>query len=147
MIKNRVIAGSPDPKFYGGFSTDFNYKGVSLNAVFNYSVGGKKLSSLYESMIGSTGKGLASVDLLDRWTTVNTGAKFPRPMLDDPSDALYYNTFSASNMDYSLQDASFLRLSTLTVAYTIQPKLIKSLHLNNLRLYSNSFKFILPNCL
>lgn len=39
--KDRVIVGSPDPKFYGGFSTDFSYKGVTLNAVFNYSCGGK----------------------------------------------------------------------------------------------------------
>lgn len=134
--KDRVIAGSPDPKFYGGFSTDLNYKGFSMNAVFNYSVGGKKLSYLYETMIGSTGKSLASVDLLDRWTPENTGAKFPRPMLDDPSDALYYNTFSASNMDYSLQDASFMRLSSLTLAYTFQQKLVHSLFLSNLRLYT-----------
>jgi len=136
--KDRVIAGSPDPKFYGGFSTDVNYKGISLNAVFNYSVGGKKLSYLYESMIGSTGKGLASVDLLDRWTPENTGAKFPRPMMDDPSDQLSYNTFSASNMDYSLQDASYLRLSTLTLAYTLPQKLIHNLQLSNVRLYTTA---------
>jgi TonB-linked SusC/RagA family outer membrane protein len=136
--KDRVIVGSPDPKFYGGFSTDFTYKGISLNAVFNYSVGGKKLSYLYESMIGSTGKGLASVDLLDRWTPENTGAKFPRPMMDDPSDNLYYSTFSASNMDFSVQDASFLRLSTLTLAYTFPQKVIHNLLLSNVRLYTTA---------
>jgi len=136
--KDRVIAGSPDPKFYGGFSTDFTYKGISLNAVFNYSVGGKRLSPLYESLIGSTGKGLASVDLLDRWTPENTGAKFPRPMMDDPSDQLSFNTFSASNMDFSLQDASYLRLSTLTLAYSLPQKLIHNLLLSNVRLYTTA---------
>jgi hypothetical protein len=136
--KDRVIAGSPDPKFYGGFSTDFTYKGISLNAVFNYSVGGKKLSSLYETLIGSNGRGLASVDLLDRWTPENTGAKFPRPMLDDPSDQLSYNTFSASNMDFSLQDASYLRLSTLTLSYSLPQKLIHNLLLSNVRLYTTA---------
>lgn len=136
--KDRVIVGSPDPKFYGGFSTDITYKGISLNAVFNYSVGGKKLSYLYESMVGSTGKGLASVDLLDRWTPENTGAKFPRPMMDDPSDQLSYNTFSASNMDFSVQNASFLRLSTLTLAYTFPQKLIHNLLLSNVRIYTTA---------
>ena len=136
--KDRVIAGSPDPKFYGGFSTDFTYKGISLNAVFNYSVGGKKLSSLYETLIGSNGRGLASVDLLDRWTPENTGAKFPRPMIDDPSDQLSYNTFSASNMDFSLQDASYLRLSTLTLSYSLPQKLIHNLLLSNVRLYTTA---------
>ena len=62
-----MIVGSPDPKFYGGFSTDFSYKGVTLNAVFNYSCGGKKLSPYYESLITSRGTGIASIDLLDRW--------------------------------------------------------------------------------
>ncbi|MDP4239888.1 MAG: TonB-dependent receptor [Bacteroidota bacterium] len=136
--KDRVIVGSPDPKFYGGFSTDVTYKGISLNAVFNYSVGGKKLSYLYETLIGSTGKGLASVDLLDRWTPENTGAKFPRPMLDDPSDKVSYNTFSASNMDFSVQDASYLRLSTLTLSYTFPQKLIHNLLLSNVRVYTTA---------
>lgn len=65
---DRVVIGSTDPKFYGGFSTDFSWKGLSLNAVFSYSYGAKKLSPWYETLIGSTGSGVASTDLLDRWT-------------------------------------------------------------------------------
>ncbi len=136
--KDRVIVGSPDPKFYGGFSTDFNYKGISLNAVFNYSVGGKTSSYLYNTIIGSTGKSLASVDLLDRWTPTNTGAKFPRVMMDDPSDNLSYNTFSAGQMDFSLQNTSYLRLSTLTLSYTFPQKLIHNLLLSNVRVYTTA---------
>jgi TonB-linked SusC/RagA family outer membrane protein len=135
---DRVIVGSTDPKFYGGFATDLTYKGITLNAVFNYSVGAKKLSYLYETMIGSTGKSLASVDLLDRWTPENTTAKFPRPMLDDPSDDKNYNTFSASNMDHSVQNASFLRMSTLTLAYAFPKKMVNNLKIDNLRVYTTA---------
>lgn len=135
---DRVIVGSTDPKFYGGFATDLTYKGITLNAVFNYSVGAKKLSYIYESMIGSNGKGLASVDLSDRWTPENTNAKFPRPMLDDPSDDKNYNVFSAGNMDHSVQKASFLRLSTLSLAYTFPRKLVSQLKLDNLRVYTTA---------
>lgn len=81
--KDRVIVGSPDPKFYGGFSTDLSYKGITLNAVFNYSYGAKKLSPYYESLITSRGTGVASVDLVDRWSPENTDAKFPRPIYND----------------------------------------------------------------
>lgn len=133
---DRVVVGSTDPKFYGGFATDVIWKGISLGVVFNYSVGAKKLSSLYESMIQSNGKGLASVDLTDRWTPQNTGARFPRPMLDDPADGKSYNTFSASNMDHSVQDASYLRLSTLTLAYTFPRQITNTLKLDNLRVYA-----------
>jgi TonB-linked SusC/RagA family outer membrane protein len=143
-LDDRVIVGSPDPKFYGGFATDVTYKGISLNAVFNYSYGAKKLSYIYESMTGSNGRGLASLDLLDRWTPENTDAKFPRPFMNDPMDGgstsytgtNSYNTFSASNMDRSVQDASYLRLSTLTLSYTLPAKVISLIKLSNLRLYA-----------
>jgi len=136
-LDDRVIVGSPDPKFYGGFATDITFKGISLNAVFNYSYGAKKLSYIYESMTGSTGKGVASIDLLDRWTPDNTDAKFPRPITNDPSDTSpSYNTFSASNMDRSVQDASYLRLSALTLSYSLPSKVINMLKLSNLRIYA-----------
>lgn len=136
---NDRIFIATDPKFYGGFSTDFTYKGIGLNAVFTYSYGAKKLSYIYESMIGSTGKGLASVDLVDRWTPENTSAKFPRPIMNDPDDdKKSYNTFSASNMDHSVQDASYLRLSTLTLSYSFPTKITDTLKLSNLRLYATA---------
>lgn len=136
-LDDRVIVGSPDPKFYGGFATDLTYKGISLNAVFNYSYGAKKLSYIYESMTGSTGKGLASIDLLDRWTPENTDAEYPRPIINDPADTSpSYYTFSASNMDRSVQDASYLRLSTLTLAYTLPSSITKLVKFSNLRLYA-----------
>lgn len=134
---DRVFIKS-DPKFYGGFSSDFTYKGISLNAVFTYSYGGKKLSSLYESMTGSTGRGLASTDLLDRWTTENTGAKYPRPIANDPLSGKSYNTFSASQMDHSIQNASYLRLSTLTLAYTLPSKITNNMKLGSLRFYTTA---------
>ncbi|HEX3006570.1 MAG TPA: SusC/RagA family TonB-linked outer membrane protein, partial [Bacteroidales bacterium] len=41
---DRSVVGNTDPKFYGGFSTDVSFKGVGLNAIFNYSYGGKRIS-------------------------------------------------------------------------------------------------------
>lgn len=57
-----------NPDYYGGFSTDLNYKGFALNAVFSYSIGGKRPSSTYESYMNSGGMSAAHTDLLDRWT-------------------------------------------------------------------------------
>jgi len=138
--KDLVIIGSTDPKFYGGFATDVTYKGITLNAVFNYSYGAKKLSPYYETLINSKGRGIASVDLVDRWSPENTGARFPRPIDNDPTDtsSLPYTTFSASQMDHSVQSASYLRLSTLTLAYTLPAKITNQLKLSNLRLYTTA---------
>ena len=128
---DRIVVGSTDPKFYGGFSSDFSWKGLSLNAVFSYSYGAKKLSPWYESLIGSTGSAVASTDILDRWTPENTDAKFPRVLA-----GFDYNHYSASQMDFSVQKASFLRLSALTLAYTFPGKVVNSMKLSNLRVYA-----------
>jgi TonB-linked SusC/RagA family outer membrane protein len=135
-MDDRVIVGSSDPKFYGGFSTDLSYKGITLNAVFNYSYGANVLSYMYESLATSNGRGPASVDLLDRWTPANTGAEYPRPILNEPG--VNYNTYSLSSMDRSVQDGSFLRLSVLTLAYTLPRHLTSALKLSNVRLYTTA---------
>lgn len=138
---DRVVVGSSDPKFYGGFSTDLTWKGLSLNAVFSYSYGAKKLSPWYESLIGSTGLGVASTDLLDRWTPENTDAKFPRVV-----EGFDYNRYKAHQMDFSVQKASFLRLSALTLSYTFNKKVLDTLKLTNLRVYTTgSNLFCLTN--
>ena len=135
-----VVIGSTDPKFYGGFSTDFTYKGITLNAVFNYSYGAKKLSPYYESLISSTGKSIASVDLVDRWSPENPNARFPRPIYNDPQDGETNadNAFSAGQMDFAVQDASYLRLSSLSLAYTFPSRMVEKMKLGSLRVYTTA---------
>ncbi|MDR0711433.1 MAG: TonB-dependent receptor [Prevotellaceae bacterium] len=139
---DRIIIPS-DPKFYGGFATDFSWKGITLNAVFSYSYGGKKLSPLYETMVNSVGKSIASTDLTgNTWTPENTDAKYPRPTLsfvDKVNNRTYtYDRFSTGQMDISVQDGSFLRLSALTLAYTFPEFLISKVKMDNLRIYATA---------
>jgi TonB-linked SusC/RagA family outer membrane protein len=129
---DRVIIGSTDPKFYGGFSTEFSWKGLSLNAVFTYSYGAKKLSPYYEGLIGSTGSSAASADLVgNMWSQDNTGAEFPRPVAD-----FDYPRYGIGDVDFLVQDGSFLRLSALTLAYTFPIAAIGKLKMSNLRVYA-----------
>ncbi len=128
---DRTIVGKSDPKFYGGFSTDFSYKGFTLNAVFNYSYGAKKISPYYESLASSVGLSMATPDLKDRWTPDNTGAKFPRVV----TNATDYNRYSPSESDFTLQNASYLRLATLTLAYNFPSSMLAKAKISNLRLY------------
>ena len=125
---DRYVVGNKDPKFYGGFTTDLSYRHLTLNAVFNYNYGAKRISYLYESLMGGSGLGPAHEDELDRWTPEHTNTQVPRA----------YNgggRYSISDVDWSVQDASFLRLSALTLAYNFPDDLISSAKLSNLRLY------------
>lgn len=129
---DRYVYGNTDPKFYGGFATDFSWKGLTLNAVFNYSVGGHRISSYYESLISSYGESYASTDLLDRWTTENTDAYFPRVMAGTSG----YTKFQPSEIDRYIQSSSYLRMSTLTLAYNLSDTLLTRMkHFSSLRIY------------
>jgi TonB-linked SusC/RagA family outer membrane protein len=127
---DRVVIGSTDPKYYGGFSTDASWRGLSLNAVFSYSVGARKISPWYNTLISSVGTSVATTDLADRWTTEHTNAKFPRVIT-----GFDYNHYNPTQSDFCVQKASFLRLSALTLAYTFPQGMVQKLKLSNLRVY------------
>lgn len=128
---DRTVVAKMDPKFYGGFSTNVNYKAFSVNAMFTYSYGAKKISSYYEGLINSVGESMASVDLLNRWTPEHTNTDIPRVIANTS-----YNRYNPSDLDYAIQNASFLRLSALTLSYNLPGRLLESWKLNNLRLYA-----------
>lgn len=110
---DRYVYGDTDPTIYGGFSTDFSWRGITLSAVFNYSLGGHSISEYYEDLISSVGLSYASVDLLDHWTEDNQDAYFPR-ILTNTSD---YTRWNAYETDRNIQDSSFLRLANAILLY------------------------------
>lgn len=131
---DRDIVGKTDPKVYGGFNTDFRYKNFTLNAIFTYALGAKKISGYYEDLVNSVGLSMASPDLADRWSSSNLGAEFPRVV----SNSSGYNGYKPSDTDLTVQNANYLRLSTLTLAYNFDRSIIGKLHLSNLRLYATA---------
>jgi hypothetical protein len=102
-----------------------------LNAVFVYSVGAKKISSYYEGLINSYGESMASTDLLNRWTPQNTNTNIPKVIANTS-----YNRYNPSDLDYTVQNASYLRLSTLTLSYNFSDKLLSQWKANRLRVYA-----------
>lgn len=126
--KDRTVVGVKDPKFYGGIHTTVSWKGLELTLVGNYSYGAKKTSFLYNSLVTSDGRSATHKDILNRWTPENTNTLIPRA----------YHAFSGfgyGSTSLCLQDASFFRLSSATLAYTFPRKLINKIYLDNLRIY------------
>ena len=126
--KDRTVVGVKDPKFYGGIHRTVSWKGLELTLVGNYSYGAKKTSFLYNSLVTSDGRSAAHKDILNRWTPENTNTLIPRA----------YHAFSGfgyGSTSLCLQDASFFRLSSATLAYTFPRKLINKIYLDNLRIY------------
>ena len=139
---DRTVIGGDKPTCYFGIDLGFEWKGLEVTALIQ----GAYNRDLYNSdrtllegfqVIGQS-YGQAYTNLLNRWTPENTDAKFPRPIYNDPTDTetMYYNTFSASQMDFSVQNASFLRLSTLSLSYTFPKSVSEKMRIGNLRIYS-----------
>ncbi|RZL19857.1 MAG: TonB-dependent receptor, partial [Pedobacter sp.] len=125
---DRIVVGKTDPKLYGGFSTNVNYKGLSLNAVFNYNVGGKGINSLYDGLMNGSGEYAGHSDQLDRWTPQNTNTNIPRAYIGG-------SRYSVSETDYSVQSTSFLRMTALTLGYNFDQALLSKAKMTTFRLY------------
>lgn len=127
---DRVIIGRKDPKFYGGFSTDLSWKGLTLMATFSYSYGARRYSSMYESTMNLGSWDYCShIDALDRWTPENTDTDVPRAFRGGT-----IQRYNIGDTDWVLLDASYLRLSALTLSWNLPAKWISPV-CENLRLY------------
>ncbi|NLO70480.1 MAG: SusC/RagA family TonB-linked outer membrane protein [Porphyromonadaceae bacterium] len=108
-----VSLGSPLPKFFGGFFTDFAYKGFSLNLYFTYKYGNKAFNftrMLLESQADLSNQSRA---VNARWREDNTATDMPSA-LGAPRNYAFSSRF--------IEDASFLRLSNVHLSYRIPYK-------------------------
>lgn len=124
---DRYVVGKLDPDFYGGFGTEFSYKGFGFNAMFSYSYGAKRFSG-YQSYMGSKGMSAAHTDLLNAWTPENTNTNIPRVA----NGSVGYGIWETSA---GIEDSSFLRLNTLSASYSLPSQVLEKVKLDKLRVY------------
>jgi TonB-linked SusC/RagA family outer membrane protein len=134
----RVIA-DVQPKLNGGLENTFSYKGITLSCLFQFAkqTAPNYLSGLYTHG-GTPGSSQnMPVLVLDRWRNPGDRAAMQRATADYFSaayNAIYY--FTSSSGVY--QDVSYIRLKTLSLAYTFPSSLTKKAGMENLRLYVNA---------
>ncbi len=124
--------GNADPKFYGGFGTSLNWKGLDFNVAFNYRVGGK----VVDTGVQFTGFGMANnrpvlKDVaLNSWTPENKDAKYPQWIMGDPNQATSHR-FSTR----FLYSSDYLRISNITLGYTLPERWTEKALIKKLRVY------------
>lgn len=110
--KDRVIVGNPEPKFFGGLSTNVSWRRFSLYAMFNFSVGGDRLYGNTIQNIAGSLNNLLDYNLYNRWSPENPSSNLP---------ALYLDEGVASTSNLLVHDASYLKLSNLRIQYELPP--------------------------
>ncbi len=128
---DRVILGSPYPDFIGGLSTSMRFKGFDLSVLFQGSFGGE----LFNANVGYTAASLKFgenqvADLYGNyWTAANPdpNAKYPR----------LNRSVNFRPSDRFIEDASYLRLKTLRLGYSVPVRKIGVPGVNSLMVYAS----------
>lgn len=109
---DRVVIGDPNPDIYGNIYTRLNWKNWTLDAAFTYSVGNDIYN--YERSVLESGKYFYNQTkaMNNRWTTEGQVTDIPRISYRDPQG-------NASFSDRWIEDGSYLRLSNVTINYTL----------------------------
>lgn len=143
---DKTVIGNALPDFYGGLNNTFKYKGWDLSVFFTFSYGAEVLNAtkLTNSKAGKTNYNVLDVvNSSKRWMTINAEGK----TVTDPTElaALNAGRAVASIWDmqtgntyihtWAVEDASYLRLSNVSIGYTLPRKALKKVGLQKLRFY------------
>ncbi|MDR1683213.1 MAG: TonB-dependent receptor [Candidatus Symbiothrix sp.] len=126
--EDRFVVGNTDPDFYGGIRTEWAWKGLAFTVTGVYSVGADRISSLYEQLMSNKGTTAVHADMVNRWTPEHTDTRIPRAYSNG-------GRYGLSEMDWAIQDASFFRISTMTMAYNLPSRWLDKVKIGSLRLY------------
>jgi TonB-linked SusC/RagA family outer membrane protein len=126
-LNDVVYLGDSNPDFAGGFGCNLKYKGLQLNAQFLYRYGYKVVNQVAINAESMSNKDNQSKAVLNRWRV--SGDDYPNLI------PRAYQGHPANNLgsDRYVEDASFLRLNNVSLSYSFPTRMVRSLHLRNLR--------------
>lgn len=125
----RVVVGSPLPKWTGGLTNTFSYKGFDLSVFFTAQLGQK--INFYGAGRFSSANGRfednQTADQLNAWTPQNRNT-------DIPEARLFFNNGAQPSSRF-IYDGSFVRLRNVTLSYNLPRNYINKLHMTNARIF------------
>jgi len=147
---DRSVIGNAQPKFQGGLNNTFSYKGFDLTVFMNFVYGNKVFNMSSQRFIGPYLPNQNTLDVMNsRFKLVDpsTGKETKDLVRLAELNPQQYGknamwSLNADNkiaitdaLDYYLEDGSFLRLSTITLGYSLPKKMLQKAHINNARVY------------
>ena len=127
---DKIVIGNPNPLFQGGFSNNFEYKGLDLSVLLTFSYG----NDIYNAnRLVFEGAPLPYVNQFatyrNFWTPENQTNDYPRPGGASTRPA------ESSRV---VEDGSFLRLQTVSLGYKFSPAVLQSVKIKTARLYCSA---------
>jgi TonB-linked SusC/RagA family outer membrane protein len=130
---DRKMIGSIFPKTFGGWNNSFSYKGISLEAFFQYEYGRTRQDGQYQQMMRMGG---ATVNQLqsgynERWQKPGDVAVAPRPF----NGLADFNSVGWGTGTRYLFKTDYIRLKQVTLSYDFPKATLKRFKLEGARFY------------
>ena len=125
-----IYAGSPEPKFTGGFNTSLSWKGFDLSAFFEYKLGNNVLivENRYVNSDGNQNMN-QTYRALNYWKEPGDTGVFPKPYIGNSS-----NSYAMPSTRW-MERGDYLRVKDVTLSYTFPTRIIEKIKLGGLKLY------------
>lgn len=127
--QDRFIIGDPNPDIFGNIHTSLSWKNWAFSATMRYSLGNDVYN--YQRSLLESGSRFhnQTTAMLSHWTTEGQITSIPRISFEDP---MGNSRFS----DRWIEDGSYLRLSNVTLSYSIP---ITSTYLQGITLWGGAY--------
>jgi TonB-linked SusC/RagA family outer membrane protein len=125
---DRIILGSNQPKWEGGMTNRFEFKGFDFTAVLFARMGGMIYSTLFGGAYVNTFQGNYNNLNVHYWTPDDHENHYPKP--NSAASRTPYN----SVLGYF--DGSYLKIRSLSLGYHLPPAILSRLGLHNFYIYS-----------
>ncbi len=152
--EDRTIIGRALPKFTGGFSLNAGYKGFDFSAMFNFSYGNDVYNANKIDNTSYAGSkkynNLSTIMNVDkRWTLIDpdTGENMmygknanPERYIELNQNASIWHPLANTTVltDWAIEDGSFLRVSNVTLGYTLPEAWTRKFAVKKLRIYATA---------
>lgn len=121
---------NPNPDWFGSISSSLSFKNFDLFVDFYFVEGATKVNPyLADFNAGGTLQGVLNGIKVPYYTPENPSTTFPRPNRESADPYLY---------SLAVQDASYVRLRTLSLAYNFPSSLMSNIGINSVQLYGTA---------
>jgi TonB-linked SusC/RagA family outer membrane protein len=127
---DRVILGTPRPKWLGGLDNTIRYKNFDLN-VYVFARFGQMIRADFLRRYDPQGIFNSSAGL-NYWTPENPSNDYPRPNANLSLATMLYT----SSLGY--EDGSFIRVRNISLGYTFPKKALGNSFISSLRVYATA---------
>ena len=124
---DRTVIGNPNPTHLFSLGNNLSYKGFELGIYLQGVAGNNIFNANNIDLTGMSAAYNQNTDVLNRWTGEGTSNTIPRAVFGDPNQN---NRVS----DRLVENGSYLRLKTISLAYNFPQRWLKALTIENARL-------------